>query len=48
MIELEVPESVTDFIQWRVPRSIVGWNYTDYSPEKLEPIYKKANFKILQ
>lgn len=31
----------------RVPKSILARHYTDYSPKKLEVIYKKANIIVL-
>ena len=31
----------------RVPRSILGRHYTDYSPERLKEIFEKANLKVM-
>jgi len=31
----------------RTPRSVLAGHYTDYSPNKLMKIYKRANLKVL-
>jgi intergrase/recombinase len=42
-----VADRYIDAFCGRVPRSIVGRNYTDYSPEILKEIYENANFTIV-
>ncbi len=42
-----VADRYIDAFCGRVPRSIVGRNYTDYSPEILKEIYENANLTIV-
>jgi integrase len=46
MGKLGVADRYVDAFCGRVPRSILGRHYTDYSPEKLKEIYEKANLKL--
>ena len=47
MGELSVPDRYIDAFCGRVPKSILARHYTDYSPERLERIYDRANLKVL-
>jgi len=45
--ELGVPESIIDALCGRVPKTVLGRHYNDYSPERLKRIYDKANLAVL-
>jgi len=45
--ELGVSESVIDGFCGRVPKTVLGRHYNDYSPERLKRIYDKANLTVL-
>jgi len=47
MGKLGVADRYIDAFCGRVPRSILGRHYTDYSPELLKEIYEKADLKII-
>ena len=47
MLRLGVSETYVDAFCGRVPKSVLARHYTDFSPQKLEEIYEKANIKIL-
>ena len=47
MGELGVQDRYVDAFCGRVPGSVLARHYTDYSPEKLKPIYDKAKIKVL-
>ena len=47
MIAKGVSDSYIDAFCGRVPKSVLARHYTDFSPEKLEEIYEKANIRIL-
>ena len=47
MLRLGVSETYIDAFCGRVPKSVLARHYTDFSPQKLEEIYEKANIKIL-
>lgn len=47
MAELGVPDRYVDCLCGRIPRSVIGRYYTDYSPERLKRIYDKANLTVL-
>jgi intergrase/recombinase len=47
MFRLGVSETCADALCGRVPKSVLARHYTDFSPQKLEDIYEKANIKIL-
>ena len=47
MGKLGVADRYIDASCGRVPRTILGRHYTDYSPERLKEIYEKANLKVL-
>jgi len=47
MTNLGVPDRYIDAYCGRIPKSILGRNYTDYSPKTLKAIYEKAGLKIL-
>jgi integrase len=47
MLNLGVSETYVDAFCGRVPKSVLARHYTDFSPQKLEEIYEKANIKIL-
>jgi intergrase/recombinase len=44
---LGVSETYVDAFCGRVPKSVLARHYTDFSPEKLIEIYKKADLKVL-
>jgi intergrase/recombinase len=46
MLRLGVSETYIDAFCGRVPKSVLARHYTDFSPQKLEEIYEKANIKI--
>jgi len=46
--ELGVPESVIDAFCGRVPKTVLGRHYNDYSPERLKRIYDRANLTVLK
>ena len=46
MLRLGVSETYVDAFCGRVPKSVLARHYTDFSPEKLEEIYERANIKI--
>ena len=45
--KLGVADRYIDAFCGRVPRSILGRHYTDYSPERSKQIYEKANLIVL-
>jgi len=47
MLRLGVSETYVDVFCGRVPKSVLARHYIDFSPQKLEEIYEKANIKIL-
>lgn len=47
MLRLGVSETYVDAFCGRVPKSVLARHYTDFSPEKLIEIYKKAGLKVL-
>jgi intergrase/recombinase len=47
MLRLGVSETYVDAFCGRMPKSVLGRHYTDFSPEKLKDIYEKAQFKVL-
>jgi len=47
MLSKGVQEVYVDAYCGRVPKSVLGRHYTDFSPEKLKEIYDKANIKVL-
>jgi intergrase/recombinase len=47
MLRLGVSETYVDAFCGRVPKSVLARHYTDFSPEKLFEIYKKACLKVL-
>ncbi len=47
MLRLGVSETYVDAFCGRVPKSVLARHYADFSPQKLEEIYEKANVKIL-
>ena len=47
MLQLGVSETYVDAFCGRVPKSVLARHYTDFSPEKLIEIYKKADLKVL-
>jgi integrase/recombinase XerD len=46
MLRLGVSETYVDAFCGRVPKSVLARHYTDFSPQKLEEIYEKANIRI--
>ena len=48
MGRLGVADRYIDAFCGRVPRSILGRHYTDYSPERLKEIYEKTKIKLLE
>jgi intergrase/recombinase len=47
MLRLGIYETYIDAFCGRVPKSVLARHYTEFSPQKLEEIYEKANIKIL-
>jgi len=47
MGELGVPDRFVDAFCGRVPKSVLGKRYTDYSPQRLKEIYYGAGLKVL-
>jgi intergrase/recombinase len=47
MGRLGVSDRYVDAFCGRVPKSVLARHYADFSPQKLEEIYEKANVKIL-
>jgi len=47
MLRLGISETYIDAFCGRVSKSVLARHYTDFSPQKLEEIYEKANIKIL-
>jgi integrase len=47
MLRLGVSETYVDAFCGRVPKSVLARHYTDFSPEKLMEIYKKAGLSVL-
>jgi intergrase/recombinase len=47
MIELEVLESVADFIQGRAPKNVLARHYNPQGIRMLKGIYEKADLKVL-
>jgi len=47
MGRLGVQDRYIDAFQGRTPKSVLARHYSDYSPEKLQAIYEKAQLKIL-
>jgi integrase len=48
MLRLGISETYVDAFCGRVPKSVLARHYTDFSPQKLEEIYERANIKILR
>lgn len=48
MGRLKVPDRFVDAFCGRVPKSVLGKRYTDYSPEELKRIYDEAGLKVLE
>lgn len=48
MRDLGVSGEHIDAFCGRLPRSVRGRHYTDYSPERLKEVYEKANLKVLE
>lgn len=48
MGSLGVPDRYVDAFCGRVPKSILGKRYTDFSPKKLQRIYEKAGLRVLE
>jgi len=46
MTNLNVPDRYIDAFCGRVPKTILGRHYTDYSPKKLKGVYDKANLNL--
>ena len=46
MLRLGVSETYVDAFCGRVPKSVLARHYTDFSPEKLEEAYDKANIEV--
>ena len=46
MTNLNVPDRYIDAFCGRVPKTILGRHYTDYSPRKLKEVYDKANLRL--
>ncbi|MEM3616817.1 MAG: site-specific integrase [Candidatus Bathyarchaeia archaeon] len=46
MTELGVPDRYIDAFCGRVPKTVLGRHYTDYSPKKLKEVYDKANLRL--
>jgi intergrase/recombinase len=47
MMRLGVSETHVDAFCGRVPISVLARHYTDFSPEKLNEIYERANLSML-
>jgi len=47
MLRLGVSETCIDAFCGRVPKSVLARHYTDFSPEKLREIYRKAGLELL-
>jgi integrase len=47
MLRLGVSETYVDAFCGRVPKSVLARHYTDYNPEKLREIYRKAGLELL-
>jgi intergrase/recombinase len=48
MVARGISDSYIDAFCGRIPRSILARHYLDYSQEKLEQIYDKADLKVLE
>lgn len=48
MGELGVPDRFVDAFCGRVPKSVLGKRYTDYSPKRLKQIYDEVGLKVLE
>lgn len=48
MAQLMVPDRYVDAFCGRVPRSVLGQRYTNYSIQSLKAIYDKANLTVLK
>jgi len=48
MGRLGVQDRYIDAFQGRTPKSVLARHYSDYSPDKLQLIYEKAQLKILE
>ena len=46
MGKLGVPDRYIDAFCGRVPRSVLGRHYTDYSPDRLKEIYDKTRLRV--
>jgi len=42
-----LPESKIDFVQGRLPRKVIRRHYLDYTDEKIQKLYQRANLTIL-
>lgn len=47
MGKLGVPDRYVDAFCGRVPKTVLGKHYTDYSPEKLKEVYDETEIKVL-
>ena len=47
MLRLGLSETYVDAFCGRVPKSVLARHYTDYNPEKLREIYRKAGLELL-
>jgi intergrase/recombinase len=47
MLRLGVSETCVDAFCGRVPKSVLARHYTDYNPQKLNEICRKAKLKVL-
>jgi integrase len=45
--QLDAPDRYIDAFCGRLPKSVLARHYSDFSPEKLSAIYKKANLVVL-
>ena len=46
MLHLGVSETYIDAFCGRVPKTVLARHYTDFSPEKLNKIYRRAKLQI--
>jgi intergrase/recombinase len=47
MGNLGVADRYVDAFQGRTPKSVLARHYSDYNPNKLKPIYDKADLEVL-
>ncbi len=48
MGELGVPDRFVDALCGRVPKTVLGKRYSDYSPQRLKKIYDRAGLRVLE